>query len=261
MSRFDFLEFEHQGPDEELSPLKSHAEQERDEHHWLRQADDHRRKGHYENALRYYSRALERDKALIVGWLGQVQMLVMLGEEPEAELWARKALELFRGQGDLMAGRAQALARMGDRSQAGELSDAALKQEGHSAYRWVVRGELMIKGGGEVDRHCFDKAVIAAEGDWLVPLEVAMVYLHYRVPSKALMRARQAVERAPDSPYAWYVQGRCETELGLDRSAGQSLGRCLELTPGHIEASRLLEQIDNRGWSLGRGLRRLFGRD
>ena len=33
--------------------------------------------------------------SLVAGWLGQVQMLVFLGEYPEAELWARKALELF----------------------------------------------------------------------------------------------------------------------------------------------------------------------
>ncbi len=79
----------------------------------------------------------------------------------EAELWARKSLELFRDQGDLMAGRAQALARIGDRTQAMEICDAAMKQEGQSAYRWMVRGELMVAGRDDVDRHCFDKAVQA----------------------------------------------------------------------------------------------------
>src|SRR5262249_24557570 len=151
-----------------LQPI---AEPEGDEQAWLRKADAQRRCGHYDNALRYYSRSLELDKSIIAGWLGQVQMLVLLGEYPQAELWARKALELFKGQGDLMAARAQALNRIGDRKQAVELSDAALKQEGQSSYRWMVRGELLIPGRDDLDRHCFDKAV-QLDGDWLVPLEI-----------------------------------------------------------------------------------------
>ena len=95
-----------------------------------------------------------------------------------------------------MAGRAQALARIGDRTQAMELADAALRQEGDSAYRWMVRGELLVTANDEVDRHCFDKAVVA-ERDWLVPLEIALIYLHHQRPSKALLRARQAVEKCP----------------------------------------------------------------
>ena len=163
------------------------GETERDADAWLRKANDHRRRGLHENSLRYYSCALEFDRALVPGWVGQVQMLVMLGEYPEAELWAKKSLEIFKNHGDLMAGRAQALARVGDRSVALELADAALRQEGHSAYRWVVRGELLATTRDEMDRHCFDKAV-QTDRDWLVPLEIALVYLHYEQPSKALLR-------------------------------------------------------------------------
>src|SRR5262249_57322467 len=141
----------------------------------MAKADDQRRRGHYENALRYYSRALERDRSLLGGWIGQVQMLVLLGEYLEAELWSRKALELFKNQGDLMAGRAQALARIGDRTQAMELADAAIRQEGSSAYRWMVRGELLVPTRDGVDHHCFDKAELADRG-WLVPPAVALVY-------------------------------------------------------------------------------------
>jgi tetratricopeptide (TPR) repeat protein len=256
--RFDCLEFE-QPPDEGASALPTGDEAERDEQQWLKKADDHRRRGLYENALRYYSRALELDKTLVNGWLGQVQMLIQLGEETEAELWARKSLELFKGHGDLLAGRAQALARMGDRSQAMELSDAALKQEGNSAYRWMVRGELLVAGRDAVDSHCFDKAV-QADRDWLVPVEIALIYLTHKQPSKALLRARQGVEKSPQSFYGWYVQGCCEQQLALDRQAEQSFRRCLELSPRHVEATRRLAEIAGGEWSLKRGLRRLLGR-
>jgi tetratricopeptide (TPR) repeat protein len=225
----------------------------------MRKADEHRRRGLHENALRYYSRALELDKSLTAGWLGQVQMLVLLDEYPEAELWARKSLEIFKGHGDLMAARAQALARIGDRTQAMELADAALRQEGHSAYRWMVRGELLVMARDEVDRHCFDKAV-GVDRDWLVPLESALIYLHHEQASKGLLRARQAVEMSPQSFYAWFVQGQCEQALGFDRQAGDSYRRVLELSPRHVDANRKLAEIANQGWSLSKGLRRLIGR-
>lgn len=258
MARFDRLEFD-QESDEGPEGLTTSGGPESDEQAWLRKADDQRRRGLHENALRYYSRALELDRSLLPCWIGQVQMLVLLGEYPEAELWSRKSLEQFKGQGDLMAGRAQALARLGDRRQALELADASLRQEGNAAYRWVVRGELLIAGKDDIDRHCFDKAV-PADRDWLVPLEIALIYLHYDQPGKALLRARDAVEKGPQSAFAWYTQGRCEQELGFDRQAETSYGRCQELSPGHVDAGRRLAEIANKGWSLSQGLRRLIGR-
>jgi tetratricopeptide (TPR) repeat protein len=256
LARFERLEFDDEPA---TGPAGIPSEPEADREGWLHKADDHRRQGLYEQSLRYYSRALEFDRAHPPGWVGQVQMLVLLGEFPEAELWARKALELFKGAGDLMAGRAQALARSGDRALALELADAAIRQEGSSAYRWMVRGEIFLATRGEVDRLCFDKAV-EADRDWLVPLEIALIYLHHKQPSNALLRAHQAVEKASESPYTWLVQGRCEQAVGFDGPAKVSYERCLELAPRHIEATRKLAELENQGWSLSKGLRRLIGR-
>jgi tetratricopeptide (TPR) repeat protein len=98
MARFEKLEFnEPKGrkpqpaPGDSKVPKPSRAL----EADWMAKADDQRRTGFYETALKYYSRALEQDRSQVDGWLGQVQMLVLLEEYPEAELWARKALELF----------------------------------------------------------------------------------------------------------------------------------------------------------------------
>jgi tetratricopeptide (TPR) repeat protein len=258
MPRFDRLELDSpQGrPDDDRNRPQEAA---RDEHHWLRLADAERRQGLFENALRFYSRALELDKSLIAGWLGQVQMLVALGEHPEAELWARKALELFKNHGDLLAGRAQALCRMKDRAGAAASCDAAMSAAGESAYRWLVRGEIMLAARSDVDRYCFDKAVLL-DDDWLRLMEIAQVYLFHGYPSKALGRARQAVARGPDQAHCWYFQGRCERELGLTDAARRSFRRCLEIVPNHTEAQRHLLELDRRGWSPGRFLRRLFHR-
>jgi tetratricopeptide (TPR) repeat protein len=258
MPRFDNLELD-PAPDEPESPGGRTDPGEQDDRHWLRLADENRRQGHYDNALRFYSRALESDKSLVKGWLGQVQMLVALDENREAELWSRKALELFRNHGDLLAARAQALVRAGDRSEALKLCDGALKQEGQSAYRWLVRGELLVAGRESLDRHCFDKAALI-DPDWLVPVEIAAVYTYYHAPAKALARLRQAAALAPDSAYVWYRKGCCELELDLDDSARKSLGRCLEIVPNHADAAKALVKLDARGWSLRRALRRLLWR-
>lgn len=254
MARFDKLEIRNSsgGNNDEVRIA-------RDDCDWLAQADQQRRVGHFESALRLYSRALEEDKALVTGWLGQVQMLIQLAEYPEAELWARKALELFPNNGDLLAGRAQAVVRLGDHKQAIVLCDGALKQPGHSAYRWMVRGEVQLAVKQTADEHCFAKAV-QVDADWLIPLESAQINLHYRAASKALRLALKAVEAAPDQHYTWLIVGRCQAELGFNANAIKSFKRCLELSPGHADAERELGDISHRGWSLTGFLRGLFNK-
>ena len=258
MPRFGRLELDDQRPEEPGGGDLTPPEEARDEHYWLRLADRERRQGHHENALRMYSRALEYNKSVIPAWVGQVQMLVMLGEYPEAELWARKALEIFKNNPDLLAGRAQAFCRMGDRRRAMACCDQALQQPGDSAYRWMARGELMVAGKESLDRHCFDKAVLA-DPDWLVPLEIALILLHYDQPSKALPRLRAAIEGEPESFFAWWQRANCEKALGLTEAARRSVRRCLELAPGHPEARHLQDTLDRPGGILGRILN-LFGR-
>ena len=264
MKRFDRLEFEASETKHEqvASPvtqgLSLHsAEEERDQHHWIRVAGDERRAGMYENALRYYSRALELDKSLVQGWVGQVQMLIALGEFPEAELWSRKALELFRNNAELLAARGQALCRTGDLKTAQASCDAAIGQQGMFSYPWVARGELMLARRDRTDEYCFDKAV-QLDADWLVPLEIGLIYDFYNRTAKALARTRQAVEKAPDQPYCWYRQGECELALDLVGPAEKSFQRCLQLAPKYENARTAMFKLQRERRPIRRYLRRLF---
>jgi tetratricopeptide (TPR) repeat protein len=256
MARFDKLEFDDgrqhgEGPGDITETSRAEID-------WMQRADQHRRSGLYENALKFYSRALETDRTIVGGWLGQVQMLVQLAEYPEAELWARKALELFPGHGDLLAARGQALCRLRNIKAAHEMCDGALRQSGQSAYRWMVRGELMLAARQPTDQHCFDKAQ-QLETDWLVPTEIALIYLFYHHPGRAQTRARRACELEPGQWYAWLVQARCQRALGLDSQCRRSLQTCLDLHPGHEEARQMLADLQSSlVSSLGRWLRGLF---
>jgi tetratricopeptide (TPR) repeat protein len=219
-----------------------------DSAHWMQVAEQNRRRGLFEEALRHYSRAVELDRALVRGWVGQVQMLIALDEFKEAELWARKALELFRNNGELLAARAHALCRVGDLKSAQASCDAALAQPGESAYPWIVRGDLMLARRDPVEEHCFNKAT-QLDPDWLVLLEIAAIYLYYTRNAKALTRLRQAVEKAPDEPFCWFRQGECEAVMGLEKSARRSFKQCLDLEPKNESARQRLNALDEgKGW-------------
>lgn len=257
MARFDKLEFER--PPERPEKAEVELRVEKDEKYWSGMAEENRRTGNYENALRFYSRTLEVDRTLVPAWVGQVQMLIQLNEYPQATLWSQKALEMFPSHGDLLAAQAQAECRMGNMKSAYALSDGALRQRGESAYRWQVRGELVVAAKQAKDRHCFDKAQIA-DKDWLVPLETALIYLHYSVFSMAQQRAQMAVEKAPTAYYPWYVLGVCQSKLGFDTSAIASLNRCLELCPRHAESLARMAELVRPEFPLKRTLRRFFRR-
>lgn len=230
-----------------------------DASHWMRQADQSRRGGAFEDALRYYSRAVELDRQRVGGWVGQVRMLIALEEYTEAELWARKALELFRNNAELHAARAQALCRKGDLKNALAACDAAIGQQGQSAYPWMARGDLMVARKDSVAEHCFDKA-IQLDPDWIVLVEIAAIYMYYRRHAKALVRCRQAVERAPDQAYAWYQQGRCQMFSGLSKPARLSFKQCLDLAPKHYAAREALRELDKSDGFFKRTMSRVFGR-
>jgi tetratricopeptide (TPR) repeat protein len=184
-------------------------------------------------------------------------MLVALEEFPEAELWARKALELFRNHSEIQAARGQALCRQGDLRQGQAACDAAIAQPGLSAYPWIVRGDLMLATRDSVEQFCFDKAT-QLDGDWLVQIEIAAIYLFYRRHAKALARCRHAVERASEQPYAWFQKATCELAMGMPGPAKASLTQCLDLDPKFPRARVLMREIGTGRWTIRRMFQRIL---
>jgi hypothetical protein len=148
---------------------------------------------------------------------------------------------------------------MGDVKRAGEASDASLAAAGKSAFRWMVRGEWMLAARHKLEEHAFNKAE-QLDKDWLIPLESALIYLHYRFPSRAVVRSRVATEAAPDQYFPWYVRGCAEADSGMKRPATESLQHCLQLCRGHTEAQERLRKLDSDSLTPLRWLRGLFSR-
>jgi len=202
---------------------------------WMREASDQRRKGQYESALRSYGRALECERSYVAAWVGQAQMLILLGEPRQAEMWTISGLKVFPNNADLLAARAQAVCRLGNYREALIHNDAAIQGEGNSAYRWQVRGEVMTVTKSKTADHCFDSAE-QIDADWLVKTENANILRFYKKPIKALGRATAAVDAAPEVPFAWMIKGLCEYESGFRSQAIKSLEQVLQLDPASKEA-------------------------
>jgi tetratricopeptide (TPR) repeat protein len=231
------------------------------EHH-VRLATDAYQHGRFESALQLYTRALHDNRGFIAAWVGQVQMLVELAEYPEARLWADKALELYKNNGDLLAAKARACLRAGEPGGAIACSDASLTSPGSSPLRWQARGEVLLPRNPDRARDCFDKSLSEPQADWFDRVVVARVYLFHRRPAPGMEFARMAVDLRPSHPYVWLTLGRAQEALGWLDKAESSYERALELPGDHREPRRALEQLHSysTGGRMGRWLKGLLRR-
>lgn len=214
--------------------------------HFLTEADRARRRGEFESALQLFTRALREDRSRIVAWVGQVQMLIDLGEYSEARLWSDKALEVFRSNGDLLAGKAQACLRIGDPRAAQVCSDASIQATGSSPYRWASRGEVLLQRGDSRARDCFEKSFAEPAADWFDRIVVARICLYHRKPAAGLEFAVLAVGAAPVEPYAWTIRAKCLLEVRDFAAAKECCGRALEIDSRMTVARDLLGNIEDR---------------
>ena len=203
------------------------------------------RTGRFEPALQLYTRALRDDRGIVAAWVGQVQMLVELGDHREARLWSDKALELFRNNGDLMAAKSRACLRLGDQTAAQAVSDASLQAPGSSPLRWRARGELMLVLRSPRARDCFEKSLGEPGADWFDRVAIARIHLHYDQHAPAAAYARQAVEMHARSSYAWLIDGNCQLALGFRDNARRSYRMASQLPECEAEVRAALSKLDS----------------
>ena len=243
MGRFSNLEFD----SHEDSSERRETGPSRDEKHYLSLATERFRDGKFEDALKYFSRALEFDAHLTEAWLGQVQALIELEEPHEARVWADKGLEMFRNQAEILAAKGVATARLGDLDQAMAFSDAAIAEKGSSAYRWRARGDVLLSRGDRNDDFCFGKALAAAPGDWFEPLAIGRVYLSHDRPAPALRYLEMATSRNGSSAFSWETMGRCLEAVGMADRARSAYRSALQISPEREAATQGLDRVDREG--------------
>lgn len=209
-------------------------------------ADEAFRIGQFELALQMYTKALGKRQSMVSAWVGQVQMLVELGENAEARLWADKSLELFRNNGDLLAAKSRACLYQGDQTAALRCSDASLQSPGCSPLRWEARGEVQLGGGNPRARDCFDKALADPAVDWFDRVIIARAYLRFGRHAPALEFASAATSLRPQHAYCWYVLGQCQESLGWIGKAAANYKHAIDLAPSLPQPKVSLRRLQNQ---------------
>jgi tetratricopeptide (TPR) repeat protein len=252
MTRFNRLEF-----DDKKGPERSRAVGEtiRDEQYFYRHGMRFWLAGDFEPALRNYSRALEKNNTFYPAWLGQVLMLIELGEYREAEVWADKAMDLFPEHPELLAAKSVACARDGRIEKALAYSDNSIAQENVTSRVWLARAEVLLNRQSRIAESCISKAIgIAGNTAPIVRLEAGRLLSEQGSHSAALEYLNAAVEALPKSALAWYSLGRCQANLGRPE-ASVTLEQSLKLRPHWETAKSELRRVGKKGF-----LNRLLGR-
>lgn len=253
MSRFSNLEFG------EGESHRYDREVVKDEPFYLDEGSALYRSGRFEQALRAYSKVLEFNPQNASAWTAQVRMLIELEELREAKMWADKALEKFPDEGELLAAKAVALARMGELDSALAYSDASVEERGDAVYVWLARGDVFLARREKRAEYCFQKALSFSSGDWFVQWLVSRIHFFYSKLSLAFRYARQALELAPEQAAAWFQVGRCQAALGLASPALESFEQARDLDPAYPDIDQAIRDagqtsILNRTWQRCRNL-------
>jgi tetratricopeptide (TPR) repeat protein len=253
MRRFSRLEF---GDSRDKGPGRQKVDEEiHDAEYFHKQALRFWLAGDFEIALRNYSRCLEQNSAFYPAWLGQVMMLIELGEYKEAAVWADKALEMFPEHPEILSAKAIAYARDGRLEKAIAYSDSAIGKENDTAMVWLARAEVMLNRRSNIAQNCISKAVAAAGAyGAIIHLQAGRLFNKKGDYASAIQLLRKAADELPDSALAWYELGRSQAGLGRPE-ATVSFEQALKLHPYWKAPNEALRKIGTRGF-----FARLFGR-
>jgi tetratricopeptide (TPR) repeat protein len=254
MRRFSRLEFGDRS-DEGTGKPGGTGEGIRNDEYFHKQAIRYWLAGDFELALRNYSRSLEQNSAFYPGWLGQVLMLIELGEYKEAAVWVDKALEMFPEHPELLAEKAVACARDGRMEKAIAYSDDSIAKDNVTSMVWLARAEVMLNRKSSMAQNCISKAVSSAGEEGIIVRFQAGRLLNQMGDYVGAMQHLQAVvDKLPKSALAWFELGCAQAKMGRPE-AQMSFEQAIRLRPGWPMAGDALRKFKNRGF-----FARLFGR-
>ncbi len=244
MDRFSQLEFGEVGPERK----RPHGEPVRDAAYFHKEALKYWLAGDFEPALQNYSRVLERNSTFFDAWVGQVLMLIELGEYREAVVWADKALELFPEHPELLAVKALACCRDAKMQKAIAYSDNSISKENITSRVWLARAEVLLNRKSSIAENCISKAIsIAGNMAPITKLEAARLLRKKGHYSAAIGHLNDVIKVFPKSALAWYELGCCQAKLGRSE-AKVTLEQSLRLRPGWDRAEAALAKCSKRGF-------------
>ncbi len=247
MSRFKWLEVSKKKAEPEQASDGIAADRALDEDHYLALGDRNCENGHYETALRYYSRALNLNPKIEQAWIGQLFCLLELGEFKETITWADKTLELFPDSSSTIAIKSVAWGRLGNLEKAKGFSDAAMKYNTPNQWVWWARGDVLMAENSKNAEFCFRKAIEIDSQNWLLYLRIGLSWMSIKKNLKAkeyLLKARMLNET---NAIVWFWMGMVYWELGNFNDAQDNFAQALEIDPEREEVKVALKKLQKTG--------------
>lgn len=180
-------------------------------------------------ALRWYSRAMQTDAALLEPWVAHARILILTDQIREAGVWINRALSVFPGAPPLLALRAVQHACGGMIRQAMASSDAVLTSSGDDPSAWLSRGHVLIVADNKNAEFCFQQAIQSTRADdWQTPFWIGLTLDSERRWSSSIPYYEKALARRAELPYAWLRIARAHAHLGRRDAARRALERADE---------------------------------
>lgn len=180
-------------------------------------------RGRYREGLRNYARALTSDPEQVSAWVGQVRILVDVGQYGPAVYWAEKGRDRFTASMVMACAQAYALACAGRVAEARDMINVPVSGE-ETSLIWLLRGEVLLrmktnfiqrlfaphKGIGRMGAFfCFVKALAPSRNDAFVNQRIGIAYLLTADYERARDHLEASLSVVPDNPLTLYGIAAC----------------------------------------------------
>lgn len=207
-------------------------------------------KGDLEDALKYYSRALDYDQTQSEPWLKQIWILIQLNEIAQALTWSKAGLQKFPQDPELLSIRAFIAAISADFSTAMAYSDNANSKKGISPLTQIIRGAiLMLRGGRAGERtgeRCILKGLEGNQNDWWLQINAALAYLEAGFTFNAIEHLNLAKTLQKNSPFIYYLLSKTYKSMGDLKRARKMIENSLAIDPYFELGIDYQEELGNR---------------
>jgi tetratricopeptide (TPR) repeat protein len=220
-------------------------------------------RGQYLDALKHYSQSLAEDVRKSSAWVGQVRVLVDVGEYESAVYWAEKGYRSCSGETMLIFAKAFALAHAGRIDEAKTLINVPVKKD-EAPMHWLLRGEVLIrvrinfvqriftpyKGIGRLGAFfCFVKALSHDQYDPFMNQRIGLAYMLMKNSNRALEHLNLSLRAVSDNPLTLYGMAQC---CRMKRDHERALDYVKKAIAGNPELDCAFELLE---WLHGPGRR------
>lgn len=209
----------------------------------LEQGDQAFLRGDQKPALRWYTRAIDKEPRMIEPWLAMLRVLLLKGDPAECSTWIHRGLILFPDDPQILAlGNVQLAQR---KMKAKALADSAELLERHPDVPLVrlCRGEVMlICGERHFERPFHETLDRTRPEDWKTPLLIGMILLNAGRLRLAAEYLDETTRRNNQCAPAWFMLGQIYAAQGQRRPMNRALDQARALCD---EGDPLVARIDD----------------